>query len=268
MLWSINDTVGSKVRATDGDIGTVADVLFDDATSTVRYVVVDTGGWLSGRQVLISPVAFGEPDRIAGAMPTNLTRRQVEDSPDIGSDRPVSRQQEAALHTYYDWAPYWGAPMAAGMGPYAYGVAPYWGHPMRAPSAEPQAVEGPEGDPHLRSAKEVIGYSIEATDGEIGHVEDLLVEDGSWLIRYVVVDTKNWWPGKKVLISPQWMTRVDWADQTVAVDLTREAVKAGPEYQGLDAIDRGYEERLHRHHGREPYWAAMAEAGDRRGGAG
>ncbi len=270
MLWSVNDTIGATVRATDGDIGTVSDVLFEDRSSTIRYLVVDTGGWLAGRQVLIAPQAFGEPDRTAGLMPVKLTREQVENSPDIATDRPVSRQEELRLHAYYDWAPYWGAPLAPGMGPYAYGIAPYWGHPAYAPSAEPEAREPqePEGDPHLRSAREVIGYYIEATDGEIGHVEDLLADTGSWAVRYVVVDTKNWWPGKKVLVSPQWMTRVDWSRQEVEVDLSRETIKASPEYQGIAALHRDYEDRLHRHYGREPYWAAMAEAGDRRGGAG
>lgn len=254
MLRVMDELRGYTLGALDGDIGSVSDFFFDDEHWVVRYLVVDTGGWLSGRQVLISPVAFGEPDRIAGLMPINLTRRQVEDSPDIGSDRPVSRQQEAALHTYYDWAPYWGAPMAAGMGPYAYGVAPYWGHPMRAPSAQPEATLEPEGDPHLRSAKEVIGYYIEARDGEIGHVEDLLAETGSWAIRYIVVDTKNWWPGKKVLVAPEWMKFVDWATQRVGVDVMRERIKTAPEYEGSpDRIDRDFEQRLYRHYGQSPY---------------
>ncbi|HET6520202.1 MAG TPA: PRC-barrel domain-containing protein [Geminicoccaceae bacterium] len=255
MLWSVYDTRDYQIRATDGLIGTVSDVLFEDQTSTIRYIVVDTGGWLTGRRVLIAPAAFGEPDRIGRIWPVSLTREKVKNSPEISTDQPVSRQQEAALHTYYDWAPYWGAPMAAGMAPYAYGVAPYWGHPERAPSARPEAPpEEPQGDPHLRSANEVIGYYIEARDGDIGHVEDLLAETASWVIRYVVVDTRNWWPGKRVLVSTQWMSRVDWAEQKVWIELTRDEIKAGPEYRGLGGVDRLYEERLHQHYGRTGYW--------------
>ena len=266
MLWSVYDTNGYQVRATDGDIGTVSDVLFEDRTSTIRYVVVDTGGWLTGCQVLIAPEAFGEPDRIGRVMPVNLTRDKVKNSPDVGTDQPVSRQHEAALYTHYGWAPYWGAPpLAAGAGPYPYAAVPYWGYPGPVPPGRPGAGAGTgveadiaaaeeRGDPHLRSANEVTGYYIEARDGEIGHVEDLLAETDSWIIRYVVVDTKNWWPGKKVLVATQWMSRVDWADQKVWIDLTRDEIKRGPEYRDLGTVDRPYEERLYQHYGRTGYW--------------
>ena len=262
MLWSVYDTKGYQVRATDGDVGTVTDVLFEDRTSTIRYVVVDTGEWLTGRQVLIAPEAFGEPDQVGRVMPVNLTRDKVKNSPDIGTDQPVSRQHEATLHSYYGWAPYWGAaPLAAGAGPYPYAAVPYWGYPGVVPPERPGtgveadvAAAEERGDPHLRSANEVTGYYIEARDGDIGHVEDLLAETGSWVIRYVVVDTRNWWPGKQVLVSTQWMSRVDWAEQKVWIDLTRDEIKAGPEYRGLGAVDRPYEQRLYEHYGRTGYW--------------
>jgi stress response protein YsnF len=268
MLWSVSNLTGYGVQATDGAIGDVRDVLFEDTTSTVRYLVVDTGTWLSGRRVLISPAAIGRPDPAGRLIPVALTKRQVEDSPDVDTDKPVSRQQEDALHGHYGWAPYWGAPTAPGLGPYyavpplAAGAPPYWGTPAataegsgETPTEREAAEAGrQQGDPHLRSASEVIGYYIEATDGEIGHVEELLAEDGSWVIRYVVVDTKNWWPGKKVLVSPRWMERVDWADQRVWINLTRDEIRHSPEYDPASEVDRAYEERLHRYYGRTAYW--------------
>jgi PRC-barrel domain len=273
MLWSFNEVRGFGLRATDGDIGRVDDLLFEDATSTVRYLVVDTGGWLSSREVLIAPEALGEPDGAsARAFPVGLTRAQVKDAPDVGTDRPVSRQREDALRSHYGWPLYWNPPPApAGVPGGLGGASPtiaYWGrvHGERladrieaerhadataTPPAPEAASDG--GDPHLRSAREVVGYRIEATDGEIGHVEDLLIEGGSWTVRYVVVDTRNWWPGKQVLVAPEWMRRVDWSGKRVGVDLTRGSIKSAPAYTSPAAIDRDFDQRLYRHYGQSPY---------------
>ncbi|HET6521838.1 MAG TPA: PRC-barrel domain-containing protein, partial [Geminicoccaceae bacterium] len=263
MLWSFNDIRGFGLRATDGEIGEVTDLLFEDATSTVRYLVVETGGWLASREVLIAPEALGEPDGAAArAFPVGLTRAQVKDSPDVGTDRPVSRQREDELRAHYGWPPYRNPP-AAPVGGGLAGASPnvaYWGraHGERiadgigadqaggAVTPTPAAASD-GGDPHLRSAREVVGYRIEATDGEIGHVEDLLIESGSWTVRYVVVDTRNWWPGKQVPVAPEWMRRVDWSGKRVGVDLTRDMIKSAPGYTSPADIDRDFEQRLYRH---------------------
>jgi hypothetical protein len=116
-------------------------------------------------------------------------------------------------------------------------------------------VANPElGDSRLRSARDVMGYYIEATDGDIGHVDDFLIDDSEWAIRYMIVDTRNWWPGKKVLISPEWISQVSWPDSRVYVDLTREGVKTAPEYDPSRPVEREYETRLYRHHDRPSYW--------------
>lgn len=254
MLWNVNDVVGYGIAATDGRIGTVSDFLFDDQTSTIRYIVVDTGEWLPGRKVLLVPDAIGEADPASKTFPVALTRKQVEESPDVSTDQPVSRREEQRLHSHYGWEPYWPGP-AMGM------VAPYWGAagygygampPPETESAAARAVEA-QGDPHLRSASEVIGYYIEASDGDIGHVEDLLVEDASWTIRYIVVDTRNWLPGKKVVVSPQWLRWVDWGAQKIGLDLPRERIENSPEYDPRTTLDRRYEEALHRHYERPMY---------------
>jgi hypothetical protein len=99
------------------------------------------------------------------------------------------------------------------------------------------------------------GHRIQARDGEIGDVEDFVIDDDTWAIRYLIVDTGNWWPGKKVLISTPWIERISWELSTVFINLTREAIKQGPEYTEEALITRDYKTRLHRHYNRQGYWA-------------
>lgn len=233
MLMNFVDLRGYGLHATDGDIGSVRDVYFDERTSKVRYLVVDTGSWLPGRRVLLAPAALGVIDHAGKAIATGLTRRQVKDSPAAETDQPVSRQHEEELHRHYGWDPYWTGAMA-------YGVAPYWGgmglaavppvvpeDPIEHDLAEREGAE--RGDPALRSAHEVVGYHVVASDGEIGHVDDLLIDD-DWVIRELVIDTRNWLPGKKVLVGPDRLRSVDWAERHIGLDMTRADVKASPEY--------------------------------------
>ena len=233
MLFSFEDLHGYGIHATDGDIGSVRDVYFEDTSSIVRYLMIDTGSWLPGRRVLLAPAAFGAVDHSGQAISTGLTRRQVKDSPGVESDRPVGRQHEEELHRYYGWDPYWS-------GATAYGLAPYWGG-MGLAAVPPVAPENPverelaeaehqRGDPHLRSAREVLGYYVAASDGDIGHVADLLLDDEAWMIRQLVIDTGNWLPGKQVLVDPQRLRSVDWGERHIVLDLSRDDVKASPEY--------------------------------------
>jgi len=239
MLFSFESLRSYQIHAVDGDIGSVRDVLFEDTTSMVRYLVVETGGWLVGRRVLLAPAAIGELRHHDRAITTGLTTAQVKDSPSIDTEKPVSRQKEESLHAHYDWAPYW-------YGTTAYGPAPYWGGlvlayppppPVDAPPADPverevEAMEHQQADPHLRSAREVIGYYVAAGDGDIGHVEDLLIDDDSWMVRHLVIDTRNWLPGKRVVIDPDRLRSVSWADRHIVLDMTRSEVKSSPEYDG------------------------------------
>jgi len=259
MLRSTNDLRGYTLRATDGEIGTVDDFLFDDEQWTIRYMVANTGGWLTGRLVLISPIVLGDADWEAKALAVALTRSQVEQSPDIATDQPVSRQREAELAQYYGYLPYWGGAglWGSGMAPYALGglfVPPI--PPLAGTTATERALASTpteQGDQHLRSAHEVTGYHIHARDGEIGHVDDFIVDDATWAIRYMVVDTRNWWPGKHVLVAPEWIGDVHWSTSTVDVDLLRETIKQGPEYDPK-ILNREYETVLYRHYGRPAYW--------------
>lgn len=246
MLRSIKELFGYNIQAKDGEIGKVHDFYFDDETWAIRYLVVDTGKWLPGRKVIIIPSVLGEPDWRAHVFPVQLAKDQIMKAPDIDLAKPVSRQHEFELHKHYRWAPYWipyGAPGVSAVPP-----------PPPAEEEKDKESAEEEGDSHLRSAREVIGYHIQALDGEIGHVEDFIVEDIVEVIRYMIVDTKNWLPGKKVLVSPLWIEKVSWKDAKVFIDLLREAIKDSPEFDPSEPINRMYEERLYDFYGRPKYW--------------
>ena len=252
MLRNTKDLHGFAIRATGGEIGTVDEFYFDDETWVVRYLTVDTGGWLGGRLVLISPISvIGQPDWEAKRLDLRLTKKQVENSPDVNTHQPVSRQHEIAYFGYYGYPFYWGGSNLWGPELYPAALA------MRT-APQPEAVSADTGagrdDLHLRSSKEVTGYSIEASDGEIGHLDGFIVDDENWAIRYIEVATRNWWPGKKVLVSPAWIERVSWADSKVSVGLSRETIKNGPGYIESEPVTRGYENQLYSHYGRPAYW--------------
>jgi hypothetical protein len=251
MLMNTASVKGLVIRATDGDLGTVDQIYFDDETWTVRYLTVETGGWLGGRQVLISPMSILRADWQAGRVDVVLTKKQVEDSPSIDTHKPVSRQYEASYLGYYGYPDYWDGPFMWGPTLYPEGVTV----PISAPpDSMAERIRKQSPDSHLRCTEAVTGYHIDAADGEIGHVCGFILDDQAWTLRYVEVATENWWPGKKVLISPAWVERVSWETSKVYVSLTREAIRKGPAYDEAVPIGREYENKIHFHHGREPYW--------------
>ena len=264
MLRSMKNLEDYAIRATDGIIGHVKDFYFDDEAWVIRYLVVETGTWLSSRKVLISPISIGHPDWTERVLPVSITKEQVKNSPDIDTQKPVSRQHEMQYLGYYGYPYYWG-----GTGLWGDGIDPsmimtgYAGFPSTLhPSEEEMAYARAEAarhrndDPHLRSCKAVMGYHIQATDGDIGHVEGLLIDEETWAIRYVIVNTGNWWLGHQVLIAPQWIQDVSWSDATVSVNLTRQAVKDAPPYDSEGPLERKQEMGIHEHYGRPGYWAS------------
>jgi hypothetical protein len=176
----------------------------------------------------------------------DLTKKQLEDSPSLDSDKPVSRQFEVDYYGYYGYPMYWG-------GAYMWGAYPYIVHDREKWRASTQDKKA--WNPHLRSTYNVSDYQIQAKDGDIGHVEDFIIDDETWAIRYLIIDTKNWWPGKKVLVSPKWIERVSWSESKVFVNLTRENIKKSPEYTEESLLTRDYETKLHRHYNRQGYWS-------------
>ncbi len=253
MLRNVKDLRGYAIRATDGLIGDVDDVYFDDVDWAIRYFVVDTGGWLPGRHVLISPVAIGHADWLRRELPVSLTKAQVAGSPAIDTKRPVSRQREVEYSRYYGYPYYWGGAGLWGMGAYPGGMTTEVLVDQDMKTHQTSAASRGE-DEHLRSGHAILGYHIHATDGDIGHVRDLLVDDRTWAIRYLILDTSNWWLGHEVLVAPPWIESVSWAQAKVSVDLTRQAIRDAPPYDPTSALDRQREQAIYDHHGRLGYW--------------
>lgn len=250
MLHNVKTLQGYTLHSLDGDIGTVKEFYFDDRHWAIRYLIADTGNWLTDRQVLLSPYALTTVNTGARSISTDLTNKQIEDSPSLFSDKPVSRQFEVSFHGYYGYPLYWS-------GSYLWGYAPSIVRNREKWKAAAQDAE--TWDPNLRSTDDVSGHHIQAADGEIGHVEDFILDDETWVIRYLIIDTRNWWPGKQALVSPHWIERVSWNEAKVFVKLPRETIKQAPEYAGESSLTRAYETRLYKHYDRRGYWVEPAD---------
>jgi hypothetical protein len=245
MLYSAKTLKGYALHSRDGVIGSTREFYFDDNYWTVRYLVAETGSWLSGRKVLISPYSLLNVSSAKREIHVSLTKKQIEDSPDLESHKPVSRQFEDNYYGHYGWPVYWG-------GPYSWGPYPY-ASPEGGGSGDPKSRDK-SWEPKLRSTHVVGGYKVDAADGYIGHIEDFILDDETWALRYLVIDTRNWLAGRKVLVSPQWIENISWEDSTVVVNLSREAVRNSPEFTDALLISRNYEIGLHGHYNREGYW--------------
>jgi len=219
-------------------------------------------------------MSIGRPNWGDRVLPVSITKQQVKDSPDIDTEKPVSRQHEMGYLSYYGYQNYWGGAGLWGAIPYPSKLMPGYSDAMaQQRAAPPDAGKGlsrPEGakrrdeDPHLRSCNEVIGYHIQATDGEIGHVQGLLVDEQTWAIRFLVVDMNNWWLDQWVLVAPQWIRQMSWSDTAVSLDLTRQDVKNAPEYDPAGEPERTQELGIYKHHGRPVQWVAEAPAASTR----
>ena len=252
MLWTASRIKGYAIAASDGHIGTVSDLLFDDPSWQIRWLVVDTGHWLTGRKVLLPTSTLGHANAGRREFSALLTKQQVKDSPDIDTEQPVSRQMETDVYGYYGWSPYWGSGFYTGA--YGYGSmmsSPFLGAGLGARRPESQAAETQRNrlDPHLRSVAAVGGFHIHATDGEIGHVEDMLVEEADWSIHFLLVGTRDWWPGQKVLIAPRSVRRVSWHERAVDLNVDRAAVRSSPAYDASTTVDRDFEKLFSSYYG-------------------
>ena len=249
MLHKTGTLTGYSIKSLNGEIGSAREFYFDDKHWTIRYLVVDTGDWLTGKVVLLSPYALVRVDDTNRQIDVELTKKQIEQSPSPESDKPVSRQFEEAYYGYYGWPEYWGDSYV-------------WGYyPQIARNLDKSRQANKGGKPwnsHLRSTYDVKGHHIQAKDGEIGHVSDFIIDDESWTIHYLVIDTSNWWMGKTVLISPKWIERVSWSEAKVFVHLSRDDIKNSPEYHEGMSLTRDYEAKLHQHYNRPGYWESQS----------
>ncbi|MGE5681497.1 MAG: PRC-barrel domain-containing protein [Bacillota bacterium] len=253
MLRSIKEIEGYRIHATDGEIGKVHDFYFDDFSWNIRYLVADTGSWIKSRLVLISPEALGTPSWEEQYFPVNLTMEKIKNSPPIETDENISKQMETHLSDYYGWPYYW-----TGLAARIPSLIPL--QPEAFLETERQLKKDTEEfhtppEHNLRSTRAIVDYKIHANDGDIGNVEDFIVEDGTWSIRYIVVDTGNWLlPGKKVLVALPWIKSIDWKGSKMYVDLSKEELKESPEYDPTRVINREFEKNLHNHYGKPNYW--------------
>jgi hypothetical protein len=244
MLRSIRNLEGFAICARDGRIGTVRSFLFDSRSWTIRYLVGRTGTWLSGREVLIAATALHRPDWRSRFFLVDLAKEQVVNAPDIDADAPVSRTREEELHRHYGWVPYWGA---------VHGPPPMPGAEVEADRGA-VAVEEARGDSGLRSTREVRGYRIHATDGLIGRVVDFVVSDEDWVLRYLVIDTGRWWPGRQVLIATEWVGHIGREERQVWLDVSRPTIEGSPPYDPSAPVNREYEAQVYDYYGRPKYW--------------
>ncbi|WHF52896.1 PRC-barrel domain-containing protein [Chryseobacterium gotjawalense] len=217
MQRNVKSLIGYRMEATDGEIGKVEEFYFEDTNWLIRYLIVETGNWLVNRKVLISPQAIKQNDAKEEVFRTNLTTEQIRTSPDIDTNQPVSRQQAMPLYGHYDWEWY-------GTGFYVGGLEAVMDNdPVIDPSTD-------KGDDHLRSTDNVKGYQIHTIDGDFGHVSDFILDDTTWQIIYLVVDTHKWFGGTKVLIKTSTITEVQWENATIFVNISTETIKDSPAF--------------------------------------
>jgi sporulation protein YlmC with PRC-barrel domain len=250
MVYRLRQLLGLHIKASDGEVGKIKDVYFDDHSWTARYLVVETGAFLAHRQVLLSPIAVSAIDWDNSVVHVKLDIAQVKASPPIDTDKPVSRQHEADYFDYYGYPYYWTDPALFGSATSL--VSPTGPGPAER-NASGVGNEAPF-DPRLRSANEVTGYGLETTAEPMGHVEDFLLDSMTWAIRYLVVGTRNWIPGKHVVIPPAWIKEVNWDERVVRVDVSPDSVRHAPEYDSNVEFSRASETSLYRHYQRDAYW--------------
>lgn len=247
MLRSLKDLEGYTVSATDGDIGTVENFLLEDKTWTVRYLIAETGTFFEGRRVLVSPISFLETDSSKRHLYVSLTMAKVKGSPGLDIAKPISRQHERDHDAYYGYPYYWGYPGLWGMGIYP-------GMIEAGLKGTPGQEADDSGDIHMQSARDVRGYKIQGTDDAIGQIDDFIVDDQTWEVRYLVIDTASWWFANQVLVAPKWASRISWEERVVHLGLTRAAIKNSPAWVPSAAVNREYEARLYNYYGHPVYW--------------
>lgn len=241
MKLSLRSFTGFSLGASDGEIGSIKEVYFDDATWTVRYLIVKTGNWLSERVILISPQALTKLDYTQRTFHTNLSMKQVKDSPDIDTDKPVYRQEEAKLYDYFPWQPYWGFGVAGA------GVLIPSVHALRE---NENRMDEPTQNSHLRSSKKVTGYHIHATDGELGHIEDFIINVDNWTIEFMIIEAGTWLAKRKLMLSPDWIVDINWATSRAIVNVSVDTVKNSPEFDKSSPVNEVYEKNLRDYYGK------------------
>jgi hypothetical protein len=242
MLLKVKDLMGYTIKATDGDLGKVKDFYIDDRNWSVRFILIDTGEWLPERRVILSPFAIGKPDTTARVMTEEVSREQVKNSPGIKEYGRITREEEIRLCDYFGW-PIYCEDTATG------GSEPYTDMEREGPAADEHDI-----GTHLIGARHLHGFRVEGPDGEIGFVEDMILDDDNWTIRYLAADTRKWFPGRKVLIATEWIERINAAEEKIHADISKKLVHDSPEYDHSKPVTREYEDKYYDYFNRPKYW--------------
>lgn len=245
MLQSAKSLLDYVVKAIDGNIGKVNNIYFDDQNWILRYVVIDIGLMFSDRIVLLSTSILKKPLTMEHLFPVSITKQQIWDSPDITTNLPISRVHEIALHDYFGWPYYWDISPFINTEP-----LPVADIAKENIDIQSKTVEKSDTDNHLQSFLEIKGYRIEAENGMIGHIDDVIIDESEWKISSVVVDTSNWFHGKKVLLPSYSFRSFNWSDRSAQVFQTRAQIQSSPSYDPSFPVNKEMEERLYDYYGR------------------
>lgn len=250
MILSIKDLFDYKLMTADGEAGEIKDALYDERDWVLRYVVVETGGWLSGRELLIPPSVLGAPDSARREFPVSMTRDQLSNSPPREAGEDITRRHEEDLYRYYGWEPYW-VPEGA-MGPLPGTVMVE--SPEEAAETQTAVLEERHAEPRLRSIKDTLGFKVHGVDEDLGKVDNFLMDDETWDVRYVVLNTGGLFKSRRVPISVRWINNLDWENHALHLDLGKKDVHDSPDWDESLPLPRQYEVDLHSHYGRPGYW--------------
>jgi len=242
MLRRSGELQWSQVISLDGEIGKVRDVCFDEASWMVRYLIVDTGGWLSGRKVPIDPRSVELIDRNLHTVWVSLSRAQIESSPRIDIGELGAREHEMQLNRHYGYGSCWTHSMPWGNGQVS---------PARRSAAEALEIDAPSAC--LRGARQMLDFTLITVDGHVGLIKDFFFDDETWALRYLIVQTGSWLLGRRVLVSADRVRRVDWSAESVEVNQTRKQIEYGWEFDA-DNPPPGDLETALRTHARTEAW--------------
>ncbi|NGP46129.1 PRC-barrel domain containing protein [Bacillaceae bacterium SIJ1] len=278
MLYKGKELESYKLGATDGDIGKIEDFYFDESQFVVRYIVADTRTWFFGGEVLLSPEAFQKVDPSDRIVHVNLTKDQIKDSPKPNQEQPINRQFEKDLSDFHGWRYYWLSAGGAGAGYNTPGtgapgpVVPVAPVPEEAGSHSQRNLDETVDETHegyeekeleehlqhensqLQSMDDLKGYEVHVKEGYVGKIDDMILEDGTWKIRYLVVDVGIGIDTKLVLISPDWVKEISWIDQTITAPLEHDLVEHAPVFEEDQPLTREYEEKLYDYYNQQRYW--------------
>ena len=258
MLRCTKEILNYDVKAFDDTIGKVDDFLFMDTDFHIQYLVVNIGPILFGRKVLIAPHALGEPDWVSQQVPVNLTKEEIKSSPNIKTDQPISEMDLDRLHDYYQWPKFWtslsntmvSTPMTVGRHDPNRGEPGYQTNTVQLSIQKQRQATTSK----LRSINEVMGYKVSGTDGTAGTVDDIVVDDKLWILRYLVIKTGTIFNHKNVLLAADWIDWIRHRESELEVDLPVELIEKSPEFDPEMPMTRRQEEVFYDFHGKPYYW--------------